>query len=159
MTDPPDEIKQNGVKTIMYLRNSLRSSKAYYTVKLMLVGRAEQGKTTLMHRLMRDYTYNINQSTNGTWKCLVLPVQLLREWRVLSVYIHIYCWQVANTTPEGGSWVIPILGPRKGWPLAYHRGLRPVLFSNSVGLAEFPQFGKKCRIKFTLPRQMGRQKK
>ena len=75
MTDPPDEIKQNGVKTIMYLRNSLRSSKAYYTVKLMLVGRAEQGKTTLMHRLMRDYTYNINQSTNGTRKCLVLQVQ------------------------------------------------------------------------------------
>ena len=104
MTDPPDAIKQNGVKTIMYLRNSLRSSKAYYTVKLMLVGRAEQGKTTLMHRLMRDYTYNINQSTNGTWKCLVLPVQLLREWRVLSVYIHIYCLQVANTTLEGGSW-------------------------------------------------------
>jgi len=29
------------------------------------------------------------------------------------------------------------------------------------GLAGFPQFGKKCRIKFTLPRQiiMGRQKK
>ena len=27
------------------------------------------------------------------------------------------------------------------------------------GLAGFPQFGKKCRIKFTLPRQMGRIKK
>ena len=26
------------------------------------------------------------------------------------------------------------------------------------GLAGFPQFGKKCRIKFTLPRQMGRRK-
>ena len=26
------------------------------------------------------------------------------------------------------------------------------------GLAGFPQFGKKCRIRFTLPRQMGRKK-
>ena len=34
-------------------------------MKLMLVGRAAQGKTTLMHRLMRDYSYNINKSTNG----------------------------------------------------------------------------------------------
>ena len=125
----------------------------------MLVGRAEQGKTTLMHRLMRDYTYNINHSTNGTWKCLVLPVQLLREWRVLSVYIHIYCLQVANTTPEGGSWVIPILRPRKGWPLAYHRGLRPVLFSNSVGLAEFPQFGKKMPHKIYVASSNGAPKK
>lgn len=65
LTDPPDEIKQDGVKTIMHLRNSLRSSKGYYTMKLMLVGRAAQGKTTLMHRLMRDYSYNINKSTNG----------------------------------------------------------------------------------------------
>ncbi|XP_068716726.1 leucine-rich repeat serine/threonine-protein kinase 2-like isoform X1 [Montipora capricornis] len=65
LTDPPDRIKQDGVKTIMYLRNSLRTCQGYYTVKLMLVGRAEQGKTTLMHRLMRDYTYNTNSPTNG----------------------------------------------------------------------------------------------
>lgn len=65
LTDPPDEIKQDGVKTIMYLRNTLRNSKPCYTVKLMLVGRAGQGKTTLMHRLRRDYTYNQNTATNG----------------------------------------------------------------------------------------------
>ena len=65
MTDPPDEIKRNGVKTMMYLRDKLRSSQGYYTMKLMLVGRAEQGKTTLMHRLMRDYAYNTNSPTNG----------------------------------------------------------------------------------------------
>lgn len=65
LTDPPEEIKKNGIKTIMYLRNILRRSDGYYTLKLMLVGRAGQGKTTLKHRLMRDYTYNVNNSTNG----------------------------------------------------------------------------------------------
>lgn len=52
----------------MYLRNTLRNSKPCYTVKLMLVGRAGQGKTTLMHRLRRDYTYNQNTATNGIGK-------------------------------------------------------------------------------------------
>ena len=65
LTDPPEEIKRNGIKTIMYLRNILRKSEGYYTMKLMLVGKAAQGKTTLKHRLMRNYSYNDNNSTNG----------------------------------------------------------------------------------------------
>lgn len=65
LTDPPEEIKRNGIKTIMYLRNILRRSEGYYTIKLMLVGKAAQGKTTLKHRLMKDYNYNFNKSTNG----------------------------------------------------------------------------------------------
>ncbi|XP_078352523.1 leucine-rich repeat serine/threonine-protein kinase 2-like isoform X1 [Oculina patagonica] len=65
LTDPPEEIKRNGIKTISYLRNILRRSEGYYTMKLMLVGKAAQGKTTLKHRLMKDYSYNINSSTNG----------------------------------------------------------------------------------------------
>ncbi|KAK3715077.1 hypothetical protein QZH41_012136, partial [Actinostola sp. cb2023] len=65
VTDPPDHIKKNGPKTIMYLRAKLRNARGYYSMKLMLVGRAAQGKTTLMHRLMLDYTYNSNSATNG----------------------------------------------------------------------------------------------
>lgn len=65
LTDPPEEIKRNGIKTIMYLRNILRRSEGYYTMKLMLVGKAAQGKTTLKYRLMRNYSYNDNNSTNG----------------------------------------------------------------------------------------------
>lgn len=65
MTDPPEHIKKNGAKTIMHLREKLRNARGYYSMKLMLVGRAAQGKTTLMHRLMNDYTYNLNSATNG----------------------------------------------------------------------------------------------
>lgn len=49
----------------MYLRAKLRNARGYYSMKLMLVGRGAQGKTTLMHRLMNDYTYNLNSATNG----------------------------------------------------------------------------------------------
>ena len=65
MTDPPDSIKKDAEKTIMHLRASLRSSRRFYGMKLLLVGKANQGKTTLMHRLMWDYNYNINSPTNG----------------------------------------------------------------------------------------------
>ena len=42
--------------------------------------------------------------------------------------IYIHCLQVAITTPKGRSYRQPTQ-PRKGWP--YHRGLRPLLFSNN----------------------------
>ena len=65
ITDPPDYIKRSAAKTIGWLRATLRNAKGYYSMKLMLVGRAEQGKTTLMKRLMYEYNYNTNSPTNG----------------------------------------------------------------------------------------------
>ncbi|XP_032226652.2 leucine-rich repeat serine/threonine-protein kinase 2 isoform X2 [Nematostella vectensis] len=79
VTDPPEEIKRNGVKTIMYLRAKLRSARGYYSMKLMLVGREAQGKTTLMHRLMLDNTYFINSATNGI---------SMEEFRLKKDFLH-----------------------------------------------------------------------
>ena len=48
-----------------YLRARLRSSVPYYTMKLMIIGFAEQGKTTLLKRLQNITSYNENLPTQG----------------------------------------------------------------------------------------------
>ena len=47
------------------LRRKLRNCEPYYTMKLMLVGKGGHGKTTLVHRLKDDFTFNENDLTQG----------------------------------------------------------------------------------------------
>eukprot|EP00794_Sanderia_malayensis_P020289 gene20289-22275_t len=65
VTDPPPGLRENTTGLLRHLRARLRNSEAYYTMKLMIVGFADQGKTTLMHRLDKDYAFNQNHSTRG----------------------------------------------------------------------------------------------
>ena len=49
--DPPKAVQGNARHCISYLRVKLRSAKSFYRMKLMLVGCAERGKSTLVARL------------------------------------------------------------------------------------------------------------
>ncbi|XP_065659195.1 leucine-rich repeat serine/threonine-protein kinase 2 isoform X6 [Hydra vulgaris] len=63
--DSPSAIKNlNSTQEIMcYLKALMRSAGPYYTMKLMIIGFAEQGKTTLLKRLQDNTSYNENQRT------------------------------------------------------------------------------------------------
>lgn len=50
---------------MQFLKAQLRSAEPYYTMKLILIGRANHGKTTLVHRLKGDDAFNNNLSTQG----------------------------------------------------------------------------------------------
>ncbi|XP_065659194.1 leucine-rich repeat serine/threonine-protein kinase 2 isoform X5 [Hydra vulgaris] len=65
--DSPSAIKNlNSTQEIMcYLKALMRSAGPYYTMKLMIIGFAEQGKTTLLKRLQDNTSYNENQRTEG----------------------------------------------------------------------------------------------
>ncbi len=67
VTDPPPNLRESTTGLLRHLKAKLRNSEAYYTMKLMLVGRANRGKTTLMHRLDKDFAFNQNQSTKGEY--------------------------------------------------------------------------------------------
>ncbi|XP_047143514.2 leucine-rich repeat serine/threonine-protein kinase 2 isoform X1 [Hydra vulgaris] len=62
--DPPPEYKKPK-EILNYLKGKLRHSKAYYKMKLMIIGFPQQGKTTLLKRLKDDTNYNVDQSTHG----------------------------------------------------------------------------------------------
>ncbi|XP_065658512.1 leucine-rich repeat serine/threonine-protein kinase 2 isoform X3 [Hydra vulgaris] len=62
--DPPPEYKKPK-EILNYLKGKLRHSKAYYKMKLMIIGFPQQGKTTLLKRLKDDTNYNIDKSTHG----------------------------------------------------------------------------------------------
>ena len=51
LIDPPRNIHQNAGDCIRYLKSKLRSAKGFFRMKLMLVGQANRGKTTLVKRL------------------------------------------------------------------------------------------------------------
>ena len=71
LNDPPKSFHSNPADCITYLRGKLFRSKGYYQMKLMLVGKQNRGKTTLVARLQgKDYG---SESTAGVdiieWEC------------------------------------------------------------------------------------------
>ena len=63
LNDPPKNFHRDPADCIRYLRGKLLGSKGYYRMKLMLVGKQNRGKTTLVARLQgRDCG---NESTVG----------------------------------------------------------------------------------------------
>ena len=71
LKDPPEQYRKSAKDLVAYLKSKLRKAKPFYSMKLMLVGRENRGKTTLVARLQgRDYR---NQSTVGVdiseWEC------------------------------------------------------------------------------------------
>ena len=71
LDDPPKSFHRDPVDCIRYLREKLLGAKSYYRMKLMLVGKQNRGKTTLVARLQgRDCG---NESTVGVdiseWEC------------------------------------------------------------------------------------------
>ena len=74
INDPPKSIRGEAKHCINFLNQKLRSTQGYYRMKLMLVGKQERGKTTLVARLQgRDVKESDNQSTVGIdvseWRC------------------------------------------------------------------------------------------
>ena len=67
ITDPPEAVRRNAEDLVATLRRKLRNCEPYYTMKLMLVGKGGQGKTTLVHRLRSDFTFKENDLTQGNW--------------------------------------------------------------------------------------------
>lgn len=65
ITDPPLHLQKNTRTLMQFLKAQLRSAEPYYTMKLILIGRANHGKTTLVHRLKGDDAFNNNLSTQG----------------------------------------------------------------------------------------------
>ena len=65
ITDPPPSLGKRTSDLLRYLKAKLRNSEPYYTMKLMIVGLANRGKTTLMHRIDKDYGFSENTSTQG----------------------------------------------------------------------------------------------
>ena len=66
ITDPPKSIRVHAKHCITYLNQKLRSTRGYYRMKLILVGKQERGKTTLVARLQgKDVKESDNQSTVG----------------------------------------------------------------------------------------------
>ena len=71
LNDPPKSFHRDPADCIKYLRGKLLGSKGYYRMKLMLVGKQNRGKTTLVARLQgKDCG---NESTVGVdvseWEC------------------------------------------------------------------------------------------
>ena len=51
LNDPPRSVQKDAQHCIRYLHSKLRCAKGFYKMKLMLVGQANRGKTTLVARL------------------------------------------------------------------------------------------------------------
>ena len=63
LNDPPRNVQKSAKDCINYLKSKLLSARGFYQMKLMLVGKQNRGKTTLVARLQgRDYG---NESTVG----------------------------------------------------------------------------------------------
>eukprot|EP00111_Clytia_hemisphaerica_P018945 TCONS_00056027-protein len=63
--DPPTNVQRPAKTLISHLRARLRAAEPYYCMKLLIIGQAAQGKTTLMHRLKGDVNYSDDISTQG----------------------------------------------------------------------------------------------
>ena len=63
LEDPPKDVQKDTHDCIRYLNNKLRCAKGFYRMKLMLVGMANRGKTTLVKRLQGKECRN--ESTVG----------------------------------------------------------------------------------------------
>ena len=64
LKDPPRSVQNDARECIRYLNSKLRSARKFYRMKLMLVGKQNRGKTTLVARL-QGLDVGINQSTVG----------------------------------------------------------------------------------------------
>ena len=66
INDPPKAIRHSAKLCITYLNQKLRSTRGYYRMKLILVGKQAMGKTTLVARLQgKDVKETDNESTVG----------------------------------------------------------------------------------------------
>lgn len=77
---------------IAHLRAKLRAAEPYYCMKLLIIGQADHGKTTLMYRLKGDNNFNGNLSTQG--KDDVINVYVILS----SIYLALRGTQVRQTT-------------------------------------------------------------
>ena len=72
LNDPPKSVRGSPGDCMRYLNNRLRGSREYYRMKIMLVGKQEMGKTTLVARLHNNNKEIGNESTVGVdvseWK-------------------------------------------------------------------------------------------
>ena len=64
LSDPPRNMQRDARDCVRYLNSKLRSARKFYRMKLMLVGKQNRGKTTLVARL-QGLDVGINQSTVG----------------------------------------------------------------------------------------------
>ena len=64
LNDPPKTIQKNCADCIRYLNGKLRSAKGFFRIKMMVVGLASKGKTTLVCRL-QGKDIGPNTATNG----------------------------------------------------------------------------------------------
>uniref|UniRef100_A0A1X7UGT6 non-specific serine/threonine protein kinase n=1 Tax=Amphimedon queenslandica TaxID=400682 RepID=A0A1X7UGT6_AMPQE len=64
LRDPPRNVQRDARDCVRYLNSKLRSTRRFYRMKLMLVGKQNRGKTTLVTRL-QGLDVSINQSTVG----------------------------------------------------------------------------------------------
>ena len=64
LIDPPRSVRKDARDCIRYLNGKLRSARKFYRMKLMLVGKQDRGKTTLVARL-QGLDVGQNQSTVG----------------------------------------------------------------------------------------------
>ena len=90
INDPPPSLQKNTKKLIHYLRAKLRSASRYYKMKLMIVGKANHGKTTLMHRLKYDEKYDEDLSTLG------IDIHSIDLRRGNMPVFHFRCWDFAG---------------------------------------------------------------
>ena len=65
LSDPPRNVQRDARDCVHYLNSKLRSAKKFYRMKLMLVGKQDRGKTTLVTRLQGNEVVGPNQSTVG----------------------------------------------------------------------------------------------
>ena len=65
LSDPPRNVQRDARDCVHYLNSKLRSAKKFYRMKLMLVGKQDRGKTTLVTRLQGNEIVGPNQSTVG----------------------------------------------------------------------------------------------
>ena len=65
LSDPPQNIQRDARDGVHYLNSKLHSAKKFYCMKLMLVGKQDRGKTTLVTRLQGNEIIGPNQATVG----------------------------------------------------------------------------------------------
>ena len=89
ITDPPEQVRMRAEELVMTLRRRLRNCEPYYTMKLMLVGKGGQGKTTLVHRLREDFSFkedDLTQGKNWTIKFCAIRITLISTCESLACY-------------------------------------------------------------------------
>ena len=91
LNDPPKGVRATTKDCIRYLSSKLRSARGFYHMKMMLVGKQEMGKTTLVARLHNNNKEIGNVSTVGVD---------VSEWKHTTAYnkktFHFSIWDFAG---------------------------------------------------------------